>query len=480
MNKRAKTQFWLEMITDFICIVLSNLISFVVFRYYIKRIVDYPNDAWLEFVILFIVSFFFIFFAFHTSIDIHKRSRIKEFGALFKNITLTYMFLIALLVLLKNEILDSRYLLVSGYLLSLATSMVSRYFLKRYITGFFKKSKVASIVGIITTSDIATEFIDKIQSDWTIQISGIVLLDDQFGVKSNEKIDQINGINIVATSDTYIDWIRQTALDEIYINVPYNDSAKIQKMVEEIEDMGITVHINIPSLSEMLDESKFNNINCKMIAGYPMATFSASVNSSNWLIVKRIFDIVFSLIAGIISIPIILVVAIPLLIESKGPLFFSQERIGKNGRKFKMYKLRSMYADAEERKAELQDENKIDGLMFKMDNDPRITKVGRFIRKFSIDELPQFYNVIKGDMSVIGTRPPTIDEFEQYESRHKRRLSMRPGITGMWQVNGRSDIQDFEEVVRLDCKYIDEWSPLLDLKIFFKTIGVVLTHKGAE
>ena len=126
------------------------------------------------------------------------------------------------------------------------------------------------------------------------------------------------------------------------------------------------------------------------------------------------------------------------------------------------------------------EQNKMDGFMFKMDNDPRITKVGKFIRKYSIDELPQFWNVLKGDMSLIGTRPPTVEEFEQYENHHKRRLSMKPGITGLWQVSGRSDIQDFEEVVRLDCEYIDKWSPALDFKILFKTIGVVLTHKGAE
>ena len=118
--------------------------------------------------------------------------------------------------------------------------------------------------------------------------------------------------------------------------------------------------------------------------------------------------------------------------------------------------------------------------MFKMEDDPRITKVGHFIRKTSIDELPQFFNVVKGDMSLVGTRPPTVDEFEQYESRHKRRLSMRPGITGMWQVSGRSEITDFEDVVELDCQYIDEWSPALDAKILFKTVIVVLTHKGAE
>lgn len=118
--------------------------------------------------------------------------------------------------------------------------------------------------------------------------------------------------------------------------------------------------------------------------------------------------------------------------------------------------------------------------MFKMDNDPRITKVGKFIRKTSIDELPQFWNVLKGDMSLVGTRPPTIDEFDKYESHHKRRLSMRPGITGMWQVSGRSDIQNFEEVVQLDCEYIDNWSPLLDIKILFKTVWVVLKGSGAE
>ena len=139
-----------------------------------------------------------------------------------------------------------------------------------------------------------------------------------------------------------------------------------------------------------------------------------------------------------------------------------------------------MYTDAEKRKAELMASNEMNGFMFKMDNDPRITKVGKFIRKTSIDELPQFWNVLKGDMSLVGTRPPTIDEFDKYESHHKRRLSMRPGITGMWQVSGRSDIQNFEEVVQLDCEYIDNWSPLLDIKILFKTVWVVLKGSGAE
>ena len=194
---------------------------------------------------------------------------------------------------------------------------------------------------------------------------------------------------------------------------------------------------------------------------------------------RRYLDIIGAIVGLIVSAPIILLVAVPLLLESRGGLFFKQQRVGRNGRLFYMYKLRSMYANAEQRKKEFEEKNHMQGLMFKMDNDPRITKVGRFIRKFSIDELPQFYNVLRGDMSLAGTRPPTLDEFEQYSSHHKRRLSMRPGITGLWQVSGRSQIEDFEEVVRLDCQYIDNWSPGLDIKILFKTLGVLFTGHGA-
>ena len=139
-----------------------------------------------------------------------------------------------------------------------------------------------------------------------------------------------------------------------------------------------------------------------------------------------------------------------------------------------------MYLDAEERKKELLSQNEVQGLMFKMENDPRITKVGRILRKTSLDELPQFFNVLKGDMSLVGTRPPTVDEFEQYSLHYRRRLSITPGLTGMWQVSGRSDITDFDEVVKLDLKYIDNWSLTLDLKIIAQTIGVVLFHKGSK
>ena len=168
-------------------------------------------------------------------------------------------------------------------------------------------------------------------------------------------------------------------------------------------------------------------------------------------------------------------------IKSPGPVFFSQIRVGKNGKKFKIYKFRSMYMDAEARKKELMEKNKIqDGLMFKMDNDPRIIKgIGNFIRKTSLDEFPQFWNVLKGDMSLVGTRPPTVDEWEKYEVHHRKRLAIKPGITGMWQVSGRSEITDFEKVVELDTEYITEWSLGLDLKLLWRTVVVVFRGEGS-
>ena len=175
-----------------------------------------------------------------------------------------------------------------------------------------------------------------------------------------------------------------------------------------------------------------------------------------------------------------LITAIAIKIDSKGPVIFKQTRVGLNGRHFKMYKFRSMIQDAEAKKKELMAKNKVaSGLMFKMDDDPRITKVGKFIRKTSIDELPQFFNVLFGTMSLVGTRPPTVDEVSKYDTRHWRRLSVKPGITGMWQTSGRSEITDFEEVVALDKEYIDNWSMWLDIKILFKTVIQVFMRKGA-
>ena len=218
-------------------------------------------------------------------------------------------------------------------------------------------------------------------------------------------------------------------------------------------------------------------------------TSSVRVASSWQVVLKRLMDICGGLVGLFLTGILTIFIGPAIYIASPGPIFFSQIRVGKNGKRFKIYKFRSMYLDAEKRKKDLMDKNEMNGLMFKMEADPRIIGsgpdgtrhgLGWFIRKTSLDEFPQFWNVLKGDMSLVGTRPPTEDEWKQYKPYHRARLAVKPGLTGMWQVSGRSDITDFEEVVKLDMKYVKNWCFGMDIKILFKTVFVVLAGAGSK
>lgn len=498
MDNRNKIQKSSEFLVGFFAIVLSNIISFLFFTYVIPKIPEYDSGSLTEYAIIVILSYCIVFFCFYSHINLTKRSKPMEISSTLRNCLISYGLLAVILLLTKNEIIESRYLYLSSFVGYCFLSLGGRFALKRIMINRLPKSKIATMTGVITTVDYAEGFVPKLKTDWSKNVKAVALLDAQLEngvykrsnssvaqngssiVHTKEIIDSVDGVPVVANRENLMGWIRTASLDEIYINLPDGHEEEVAKYIEEIEDMGITVNVNMPSIEKILEKSKFDNLSCEVKSGIPTAVFSPAVHNQSQIFLKRIMDIAGGLIGCIISLPIILITAVPLLIESPGPLIFKQQRIGKNGRVFNMYKLRSMYVDAEERKKALLEQNKMNGFMFKIDNDPRITKVGKFIRKTSIDELPQFWNVLKGDMSLVGTRPPTVDEFEQYESHHKRRLSLKPGITGLWQVSGRSDIQDFEEVVRLDCTYIDNWSIWLDIKILIKTVVIVLTHKGAE
>ena len=210
-----------------------------------------------------------------------------------------------------------------------------------------------------------------------------------------------------------------------------------------------------------------------------MLTFYSKSFNAGQLLLKRCLDIVGGL-AGLGVIAVLLpFVAAAIRLESPGPVFFGQNRVGENGRIFRCWKFRSMYVDAEARKQELMAQNEMNGAMFKMKDDPRITRTGKFLRNTSIDELPQFWNVLRGEMSLVGTRPPTPDEVKTYENWHRKRICIKPGISGLWQVSGRSKITDFDEIVRLDISYIEQWSLWLDLKILLKTFWVVVAGHGS-
>lgn len=359
------------------------------------------------------------------------------------------------------------YFLLFDMLLVWLVRLVMKKVLKAYFTS---KSNIVKIM-VIAKEAVLDKTISQLKQfmDIEYEIVGLACVDvDRKGVV-------IDGIKVTADGDNVLEVARQMPLDEVFINLPDENKAYVKHIIYDLESMGIACHYNVDIIERPQKE-----IHVGSFAGYTVVTYSINHFDYRRMLVKRMIDIAGGMVGVVITALITPFVALAIKIDSPGPVFFAQTRIGKNGRRFKIYKFRSMYMDAEARKKELEAQNEMQGLMFKMENDPRITKVGKFIRKTSIDELPQFYNIVKGDMSLVGTRPPTEDEFEQYNSHYRRRISMTPGLTGLWQISGRSEIVDFDDVVKYDLEYIDHWTLGLDIKILFQTVWVVLTGRGSR
>lgn len=282
-------------------------------------------------------------------------------------------------------------------------------------------------------------------------------------------------IELKELSLSILDYAKRHQVDLVIFSVNHIARKKIEHLIEAFSEMGIDSLITIDSFAIETLETKLEDFGTTNVI-----RLSPRLFTDGELLLKRLMDIAGALVGCFICLIFGLIVAPLIFLEDPGPIIFKQKRVGRNGKYFYIYKFRSMYQDAEAKLQTLKDQNEMQGFMFKMKNDPRITKVGKFLRKTSIDELPQFFNVLEGSMSLIGTRPPTVNEYQQYSAHHKRRISIKPGITGLWQVSGRSEITDFEEIVRLDCFYIDHWSITGDIKILLKTFAAVFTGKGSE
>ena len=353
----------------------------------------------------------------------------------------------------------------------------------RFYCSYIIASYVLVIVGAFWMRFLVTH--------WKFNAPRVLLVGDidRFGTfkkhlyKSNTSVRLVGYVSMEETADErYLGSIKdlekilqEHAIGQVYIMNRKTDMVDIQEYIDICLDMGVSVRI-IVKLFQAHGAHRY----VSSVGTYPVVTYHRVCLDDSSKAIKRIIDIVGSLLGIILFSPFMLITAIAIKLESKGPVIFKQKRAGINGSTFMMYKFRSMCVDAEELKAKLQEQNEVkDGMMFKIKDDPRITKVGKFIRKTSIDELPQFFNVLFGSMSLVGTRPPTLDEVEKYERNHWRRMSIKPGITGMWQVSGRSQITDFDKIVELDTEYIDNWSIGLDFKIMVKTVLSLLQRKGA-
>ena len=402
--------------------------------------------------------------------DIFRRGLWIEFVNVVKCLCVQMAIAVIYMFALQSSSNYSRLAFAYAALSILILTCIGRLVAKCYLGNVVEKGIYRKKLLVVTTSENAELLLNSSREEVKLhyQISALAIMDkDVVG-------QTIAGVPVTASAETLYDDARLMVVDSVLIALePENPYFK--DTVNLFHVMGVEINITLADYNLGIPNQQIMKMgDLTVLSG------NAQKVALGDAIAKRTLDIIGGVVGLLFTGLFILIIGPAIVIESPGPILFSQTRIGKNGRRFKIYKFRSMYMDAEERKKELMEQNKMSGLMFKMDDDPRITKVGKFIRKTSIDEFPQFWNVLKGDMSLVGTRPPTEDEFKQYKARYKKRLSMKPGITGLWQVSGRSSITDFEDVVKLDVQYIENWSFGLDLKILVQTVLVVLKHDGAQ
>jgi exopolysaccharide biosynthesis polyprenyl glycosylphosphotransferase len=448
---------------DLVCMQISLFIAYFI-RYGKLPYLSWEYKYWGIFLLLLHVCI--VFFTECYS-GILRRGYLKEFKAVMKYNFILISGMLAFLFFTKQSYEYSRFMLFLFWGVNCLLSYITHVVLKINIIKAAKAGKHSESLLLVTKKFLAEDNVEKLLSNEysALKLKGLVIVDEDMTGR------RVMGVPVVSSFDNLFEFASKSVIDEVLLNVR---DARIEELATKFLEMGITVHINIDRISSRMPNAVVEEVN-----GFTVVTTSINTVTTRQIFLKRAVDIAAG-IMGITAAAVAYIIFAPIIyIQSPGPIFFSQVRVGRNGRRFKIYKFRSMYMDAEERKKELMAHNKMSGLMFKMDNDPRVIPIGRFLRRSSIDELPQFFNILKGDMSFVGTRPPTYEEYIQYDYHHKSRLAAKPGLTGLWQVSGRSNITDFEEVVALDTEYIKNWSLSLDLKIIFKTMFVVFGRIGS-
>lgn len=454
------------LIIDIICLELSFLLVYILRNGMIRGALPQLYRDFATVIIL--VDICTVFFR-SSYKDIIRRGYLIELRETIMHCAFVTAGVIIWMFVIKQSADYSRIIVLGMYPVSVCMCYFFRLVWKRFIRIRIREGKQLRKLMVISTSERIRSVIDGLLSpyrDYSVTAIALFDCDDQIG-------NNIQGVPIVAGRDSMIRYIQENIIDEVFIDLP-DEEKTAERLMNQIIGMGVTVHINLLKFGSSMENKRIYSL------GQYMVVSSTMRFAEPWqMFIKRVLDICGALV-GLIITGIAFVIFAPVIYhQSPGPIFFSQERVGRNGRTFKIYKFRTMYPDAEERKKELIKFNKMKGFMFKMDNDPRIIPIGHFLREKSIDELPQFWNILKGDMSLVGTRPPTVDEYNHYETHHKKRLAMKPGLTGLWQVTGRSDIVDFDEVVALDSKYITEWTLAMDIKIIWKTVAAVWKGTGA-
>ncbi len=460
-------------LADMACVFCSYLLA-TYLRYSGRR--DY-GDVRLHYAVGLIFLLFCTIYSFSNdwNRDFIERSASREIFNVVRFNIFMLILMTTLVYFLKWSYALSRIVMlaftISNMVLMTAVHLLMKSAIRRRLSSDITVSKVV----VIAEPKRLRSILRRLSANMGVGYQIVMVVSARPDKKAALEERPVRGFPCLSGLKNLSEALTDVPFDEVYISTAGISEDELSEAVSGFEQMGVTIRfsLELPFISAM-------NRQVGEFGGYTVVSFSRYAHSPAALHVKRVMDILGGFVGLLITAVLTLFIAPAIRLDSPGPIFFSQIRVGKNGRRFRIYKFRSMYVDAEERLEKLKDQNKMDGLMFKMDNDPRITRVGAFLRKTSLDEFPQFLNVFRGDMSLVGTRPPTIDEFEQYNEHYRRRLSMTPGLTGLWQVSGRSDITSFDDVVRLDLEYIDNWRLSLDIRIIMQTIVVVFTGRGAK
>lgn len=467
-----KSQYGYLFLADVLCMLLAHLGA--LYCSY-GRIMGTPDSLVVLFAAMLLIQCC-IYFGAGISTRMFLRGEYREFVACIRNtLTLVVFGWFFLYFIGQSRALPRRDLLYFTVFHILLLFLV-RSLVKKDLMEHYRHGKNSQKILIAVEAERAEEVVVGLlgEQDWMHQFTAVALIDAPKGQKQDGQGEQLFGLPLLFGVDAACEYARLGVVDAVWIEMSTR-APGFEALTHRFEQMGISIYISIRGL-----DLQFQNQRIEQLAGNTVIASSINAPSAFTLAVKRGMDIAGALVGLLITILLTLILGPLIKLESPGPVFFSQERVGLGGRRFRIYKFRSMYADAEERKQELLDANEMKGQMFKLKDDPRITRIGRLIRKTSLDEFPQFYNVLKGEMSLVGTRPPTLDEFVRYEPHHRKRLSAKPGITGLWQVSGRNEIVDFEEVVKLDTLYMNRFSISQDLYILLKTVVVVWKRKGAK
>jgi exopolysaccharide biosynthesis polyprenyl glycosylphosphotransferase len=466
LKQQARQLTKIAVMVDTAMIIAAFPVAYVIMSYFTK-LGDLNKYDWIQ--ILIIPVWLFLLWHFNLYASMRTRNTVDLLKDLLK-VHLIGAVIVSSAIFIFDPHGFSRLLYGGCIVANFVLISTAKIFIKLTLYYFRRHGSNIRYLLLAGCNEASAAMIDLIQNhpEWGLVIVGVAEEDPD----TEELFCKVPVIGVVGDIIAYC---KSNPVDEIIWCLEHG-SAEQENIFYHVFRMGITFRTVLDYSNHPTTRTDLALFNGQ----FQVLTFYSRDFNPDQLMVKRCLDIVGSLAGLIITAVLLPVVALAIRLDSQGPIFFAQLRIGKNGRLFRCWKFRSMNVDAEARKQELLARNEMKGAMFKIAGDPRVTRVGKFIRKSSIDELPQFWNVLKGEMSLVGTRPPTPDEVKDYEHWHHKRISIKPGITGLWQVSGRNQIADFDEITNLDIKYIDNWNLWLDVKILCKTFMVVVSRGGAS